>query len=74
MPNRSVYLCEHKLVCLVGPAELRAAYRKGLQASAEQIHEAESADCLESIIASFSGCIFCGQSCLCPGTTFSYNI
>ena len=46
------------LVCLVGPAELRAAYRKGLQASAEQIHEAESADCLESIIASFRGAFF----------------
>ncbi|MGC6454915.1 MAG: UDP-N-acetylmuramoyl-tripeptide--D-alanyl-D-alanine ligase [Coraliomargaritaceae bacterium] len=46
------------LVCLVGPAELRAAYRAGLQASEEQVLEADSAESFQSVVASFSGALF----------------
>ena len=46
------------LVCLVGSAKLRAAYRAGLEASEDQVHEAESAESIQSVVASFSGALF----------------
>ena len=46
------------VACLVGPEELRAGYRRGLTASAEQIYEADSAEEIQSIVASFQGALF----------------
>lgn len=56
-------LCGLKLraqdvVCLVGPEELRAGYRAGLQAVPGQVHEADSAAELQSVVASFRGALF----------------
>lgn len=46
------------IACLVGPEDLCAGYRAGLQADPEQVHEASSAGELESIVASFRGALF----------------
>ena len=55
---RALSLRAQDRVCLIGSANLRAAYRAGFEATSEQVYEVESTDSLESVIASFRGAFF----------------